>query len=403
MMEQDPTDKAAELNNHGYDLAEAGRWKEAIAYYQEALRLNPRHVNSLTNMGNALQALGHLSEALSYQDKALAADPNNALAWSNKAVILSGLNRRPEAIRCYDHAIELDPFNSVSWFNKGVALFLTGKKLEALECLDHILDNIDSRMKNALGAKAEILKADGRTNEAAKCLERMNEIDMEGEPFSFASVQVNMNLFGSEVDTRKMLRGFEVQLRNRTGLPQITADFMPSGRTLEPTRVEYSQSRGYRVWLSPFLVGEISKGEAEIVEFIQNHARKLSIRPAPPPIPATETNYSSRLIRAGICKQMTPNLMPEFALRFPKAELSEWAKLYSYADDDRVLEIGERTRKAGYYTRDDFLDVCEWKTRGRPRRHYQRNSEDDVRRVTALALSSADEPTRLWTLVAPKS
>jgi hypothetical protein len=33
------------------------------------------------------------------------------------------------------------------------------------------------------------------------------------------------------------------------------------------------------------------------------------------------------------------------------------------------MEIGARRRSAGYYTRDDFLDVCEWKTRRRPRRH----------------------------------
>jgi len=79
----------------------------------------------------------------------------------------------------------------------------------------------------------------------------------------------------------------------------------------------------------------------------------------------------------------------------------EWAERYVSTDDDRVLEIGDRSRKAGHFTREDFLEVCEWKTRGRPRRHYERNSEEDVRRVTALALSSADEPTRLWTLVAP--
>lgn len=94
-------------------------------------------------------------------------------------------------------------------------------------------------------------------------------------------------------------------------------------------------------------------------------------------------------------------MMPEFFLRFPKADLPRWARRYSYADDKRVLEAGERARRAGYFTRDDFLEVCEWKTRGRPRRHYTRNSEDDVRRVTAQALSSTDDPTRLWTLVAP--
>jgi len=96
---------------------------------------------------------------------------------------------------------------------------------------------------------------------------------------------------------------------------------------------------------------------------------------------------------------------PVFSIRFPKSEVAEWAKRYSYTqggdDDTGVLEIGERSRRAGYYTRADFLDVCEWKTRGRPRRHYQRNSEEDVRRVTAVSLSSADDETRLWSLVAP--
>lgn len=100
-----------------------------------------------------------------YQDKALAIDPNNALAWVNKAVVLSGLNRRSDAILCYDHSLENDPSNKVTWFNKGVALFLTGKMTEAIQCLDYILENLDCRMKNALGAKAEILQAQGRTQD----------------------------------------------------------------------------------------------------------------------------------------------------------------------------------------------------------------------------------------------
>jgi len=298
MAKQEPNeDRASELNNRGYELAESGHWQEAISLYQEALRLNPRNVNSLTNMGNAMQALGRIDEALVYQDKALTVDPDNPLAWANKGVILSGLDRRPEAISCYERSIEIDPHNKVSWFNKGVALFLIGKKSEALECLDYILENIDSRMKNVLGAKAEILKTENRTNEAAKCLERMKEIESEGEPFSFASVKVNMNLFGKEVDTSKMLRGFEAMIRQRTGLPQITADFMPSGKTFEPTSVEYSNSRGYRIYLQAFslLGNDADKTENDIVTFIQNHARKFEVHPTPPPIPSTEMSVQDNI------------------------------------------------------------------------------------------------------------
>jgi hypothetical protein len=152
-------------------------------------------------------------------------------------------------------------------------------------------------MKNALGAKAEILKTEGHTNEAAKCLERMNQIEAEGEPFSFASVQISVNLFGSEVDTRRVLRGFEAVIRERTGLPQIAADFMPPGRTFEPTSVEYSSNHGYRVYLQfgDFLGGDKGKMENEIVAFVQNHASKMGIRPTPPPIPGTEARIESEL------------------------------------------------------------------------------------------------------------
>lgn len=89
------------------------------------------------------------------------------------------------------------------------------------------------------------------------------------------------------------------------------------------------------------------------------------------------------------------------SLRFPKKDLPHWAGRCSYADDEGVLKAGERARRTGYFTLEDFIEVCEWKTRGRPRRHYSGNSEKEVHRVTALALASPDEATRLWTLVAP--
>ena len=296
MSNQQDAAKASELNNRGYELAEAGRWQEAIPYYQEALRHDPRHFHSLTNMGNALQALGRLSEALSYQDQALALEPENALAWANKAVILSGLNRRPEAIRCYERSLASDPLNKMTWFNKGVALFRLGNPSDAIRCLDHILENIDSRMKNALGAKAEILKAQGRTGEAAACMERMREIDAEGEPFSFGPTPVRITLFGTEVDPRKFLRGFEAAIRKRTGLPQITVDMTPPESIFAAGSVDYSIERGYRVHLPPVtLASEPGAVENEIIALIQNHAREKGVRPVPPPIPRTEVSVQRDL------------------------------------------------------------------------------------------------------------
>jgi hypothetical protein len=90
----------------------------------------------------------------------------------------------------------------------------------------------------------------------------------------------------------------------------------------------------------------------------------------------------------------------QFSPRFPKSEIPDWAERYcsKQGDDAAELLAGDRSKAAGFYTRDDFLIICEWKTRGRPRRHYQRNSEEEVRRQSAIALTSADESTRIWAL-----
>jgi len=90
----------------------------------------------------------------------------------------------------------------------------------------------------------------------------------------------------------------------------------------------------------------------------------------------------------------------KFSMRFPKSKIPYWAERYcsNQGDDSAEVLAGDHARAAGFYTRDDFLLVCEWKSRGRPRRHYQRNSDEDVRRQSAIALTSGDESTRIWSL-----
>lgn len=89
----------------------------------------------------------------------------------------------------------------------------------------------------------------------------------------------------------------------------------------------------------------------------------------------------------------------KFSLRFPASEILYWAGRYSYAyGDAEVLQIGARSGKAGHYTKRDFIAVCDWKTRGRVRRHYENNPEEDVRKFTEIALATSDEQTRITAL-----
>jgi thermostable 8-oxoguanine DNA glycosylase len=93
--------------------------------------------------------------------------------------------------------------------------------------------------------------------------------------------------------------------------------------------------------------------------------------------------------------------MPKpFELRFSAGEITRWAGEYDYRDDSRVeTVIAPRTRGNGYMTREDFMELCRWKS-PRPTKHCELNSEKDIRAVTAIAFATADEKLRIAILTA---
>ena len=63
------------LNNRANALLKAGRHEEALACYERALAIDPRHAEVLNNRGNALAELGRHREALDSVGRAIAANP----------------------------------------------------------------------------------------------------------------------------------------------------------------------------------------------------------------------------------------------------------------------------------------------------------------------------------------
>lgn len=89
-----------------------------------------------------------------------------------------------------------------------------------------------------------------------------------------------------------------------------------------------------------------------------------------------------------------------FNLRFPIADIGVWSSRYGYSPHEtQRLEtvVGQRSRQAGYITRPDFLDICEWKSQ-RQRRRYAENSVELVEEATRIALAARDERLRIGVL-----
>jgi len=59
-----------------------------------------------------------------------------------------------------------------------------------------------------------------------------------------------------------------------------------------------------------------------------------------------------------------------------------------------VGRIAPEARRRGWFERDEFLKICRWKS-PRPSKHYQKNTEADVRERTSQSFSTSSEKDRV--------
>jgi tetratricopeptide (TPR) repeat protein len=93
--------------NEGVDLYNLKRYDEALAAYEQAIRLDPNYALAYYNKGNALYDLKRYDEALAAYEQAIRLDPNFALAYYNKGLALDMLGQTKEAKQSYEKSRQL--------------------------------------------------------------------------------------------------------------------------------------------------------------------------------------------------------------------------------------------------------------------------------------------------------
>ena len=90
--------EAEERYNAGFAHHEQGRLQDAIAEYDEAIRLDPRYVTAYFQKGTAYAELGELERATEDFGQGIRLSPEYALAYTGQGDALVGLGRLEEAI-----------------------------------------------------------------------------------------------------------------------------------------------------------------------------------------------------------------------------------------------------------------------------------------------------------------
>lgn len=110
----EPVNAAGALYSKSVDLANEGKYQEALDAADQALAMNVTSLTGLiqSNRAGILVMLHRQDEAISAADAALAIEGNlttvHAIAWYNKGNALRALGRVPEAQDAYTHAYALD-------------------------------------------------------------------------------------------------------------------------------------------------------------------------------------------------------------------------------------------------------------------------------------------------------
>jgi protein O-mannosyl-transferase len=94
-------------------FAQQGKPDEAIANFEEALRLKPDLAEARYNLGNALLKKGRADEAMAQFQQAVQIEPELANAHSDLGNLLLQKGRVNEAIAQYQRSLELQPANAL--------------------------------------------------------------------------------------------------------------------------------------------------------------------------------------------------------------------------------------------------------------------------------------------------
>jgi tetratricopeptide (TPR) repeat protein len=125
--------------NLGVILSTRGRFEDALACYQQALRIKPDSAWTHNNIGTMMAEMGKSDLAVYHMKEALRFDGDYPEAYSNLGILFARQKNYNDAAHCLQMALKLAPENAWYYYNLGLILQQQEKLREAAYCYKQAL------------------------------------------------------------------------------------------------------------------------------------------------------------------------------------------------------------------------------------------------------------------------
>lgn len=170
----------------GQELLKKSKYLDAIAAYEQALKLDPNFDKALAGKAWSLYFLKDYVKSFSFFEMAIAINPGSHEYWRGKGDSLYYLGRFEDSLEAYNTSLEFNDFSSYAWMGKCWALAKLQEFDSALEAVNRAIEiNYDS--SHSWAVKGWILNKSERYQEARTALKQSLQLDSN---YNFARNQL---------------------------------------------------------------------------------------------------------------------------------------------------------------------------------------------------------------------
>lgn len=210
------------LFKKGVNLMADEKLEDACEAFEQALRIDPKNIETLLKLGYARFHIGQHTEALAAYDQVLNIDITHPEAWNLKSLVDYEKANYSKALDAVQNAVDSDPNFGMAWYNKACYLSLLNQVPESLEALKR---SIEIDVKNARKAVKDRDFINVRIEEGFRRIIEVVVLESIRQGYhTLGSIVWTTLLTKSDVDealTKLLEKGLIIQNEKREGFHRI--------------------------------------------------------------------------------------------------------------------------------------------------------------------------------------